>query len=125
MNGPKKSGIRLITYRAKGARNEDHSELLEMFVDLMKFKSPEVDPDPVVSKRSNSEPVSLPPPEDLESRPAHEIREILNDYASRLLAVTNEDTVASTLVFRPNTRKRSIAWFVDTNPPKNRLLVLR
>lgn len=120
-----KSGIRLITYRAKGANNEDHSELLEMFVDLMKFKSPEVDPDPVVSKRSISEPVSLPPPEDLESRPAHEIREVLNDYASRLLAVTNEDTVAKYELFSSKYSEAIYrAWFVDTNPPKNRLLGL-
>ncbi|WP_417744350.1 protein kinase domain-containing protein [Rosistilla oblonga] len=115
------AGIRLITYRSNGS---DHSELLQIFGDLMKFIPVEEDPAPIVAEHGSVVSAdSLPSPEKLEVLPAHKIRDILNGYASCLLAETNLVTVTEYEEFAKKYAEAIYrSWFVDTNPPKNRIL---
>ena len=116
------AGIRQINY----ASDNNHAELTEVFEDLLHAKSLESPAVPVVLTKVDDAVSELPQPDVLETRQAVEIRQILNSHASRILAETNEDSVAEFEKFASDYSEAIYrAWYVDVAPPKNELLGYR
>ncbi|QEL19308.1 protein kinase domain-containing protein [Limnoglobus roseus] len=112
------SGVRVIRFA-----NADRSfaELNQLIRDLVTHIPPEQTADPVApSVRSTHERLELPLPDELEKRHPEEIRELLNDAASAILAKTDE---AKYLEYEKlcSTYDSSVykAWYIRSTPPGN------
>ena len=115
-------GIRLIRYNAP---DEDHSELLEILDDLTAFVSKD-DPkeilpiSPVGFTPANRR---LPSKADLLKLDEEEIRQILNEEASRILKIVSLDTIKEYNEFSQDYDQAIYrAWYTSTEPGNNQLL---
>ena len=117
-----KQGIRLIRYNT---RDQDHSELLEMLDDLIAFVSTE-DPEelhPVSPVGFTPAKRPLPSKTDLLELDEEDIRQILNEEASRILQATSPDTVDEYNKFSQDYDQAIYrAWYTTAEPGYNRLL---
>lgn len=113
-------GIRVIHYNAPDG---NHRELEELVTDLRTFRPVDDEPLPVALVHPPAPGERLREPDELLQLSASEIRKELNAHASGLLADTNHDSVSK---FEAFSRKYSEAiyraWYVDIDPPKNRVL---
>lgn len=115
------AGIRTIAYRA---RDNDHSELISFFDDILTFLPSEQFAPPVkLSIPVNAKP-PLPEPDQLIGLPEDDdIRLILNAEATRILRDATPEAYSA---FESFSRKydQSIwrAWYVSVDPPHNKLL---
>ena len=117
-----KQGIRLIRY---GAPEADHSELLEMLDDLIAFVSRD-DPEEVPPVRPvGLTPANRPLPSkvDLLRLDEEEIRQILNEEASRILQVGSPDAFKEYNEFSQDYDQAIYrAWYTSIEPGSNQLL---
>ena len=121
-NWAETQGIRMIRYNA---RNGDHSELLELLDDLIAFISKD-DPKaiPPISPVGFS-PVNrpLPPQDDLLKLDEEDIRQILNEGASRILETLSAEAIKEYEEFAQNYDQAIYrAWYTSTEPGNNMLL---
>lgn len=79
-------GLSVVNY---STGNDDHSEVNELFADLLSYVSEDEPQWPVVSA-SSEEPLELPPPSELATRDPNEIRELLNIAANEILESRTE-----------------------------------
>ena len=117
-----KSGIRLTTYSLEG---DAHAELLEAFEDLLSYVSVDdtSELNPIAPDALDGPSRSLPAKAELLRLDAEEIREILNQEATRILA---SDSVDATKEYKHFAKEfdQAIyrAWYTSDEPDYNLLL---
>mgnify|MGYP001615022939 FL=1 len=117
-----RNGIRVIRYTAKG---DNHSELSDLFQDLLAFvpKEPDVPAQPVSLQEAPAGDEPLPFPEIVETWKADEIRRALNRQAVHLLEAGTEESYR---LYEEFCRKYDIAiyraWHTSAVAGRNQLL---
>jgi hypothetical protein len=116
------AGIRVVRYSAKGG---DHSELSELFEDLLAFVPQEPPPpsEPVSLQQISSAGRPLPPPSELATWEANEIRMALNRHAAEILLPATEESYEKYELFcREYDEAIYRAWYTSIEPGRNQLL---
>jgi len=114
-------GIRVIRYRSAGS---DHSEVNEFLSDLLKATPPEqpIAP-PVALERDAGVEQELPPPSEMTSWSAEQIRDALNKAVSKLLAHDLKDSFSEYEALRQRYDQAIYrAWYVTPDEGSNELL---
>lgn len=111
--------VRLIRYRAT---EDDHSELDEIFHDLLCFQPSDDVPPPVVLSAAQDTTGKLVAPSELAKEEAEQIREVLNKHAQSLLAHDDESAYQKYEGFYQEYDQAIYrAWYTTTAEGQNKL----
>jgi hypothetical protein len=110
-------GIRQILYQSKDGR---HQELDEFVADLARYVPVEILAEPVTPSTRRERGIHTPPPEELESMKANDIRLVLNKEAIRILGSNAADRLDQYREFWSRYEEAIYrAWSVSILPGKN------
>lgn len=113
------AGIRQIIYNAPG---NNHEELDEFFSDLRRYIPQDEPALPLIPPASGGSSVELPSPSSLSQLPANDVRQILNTYASSILATTGPGRLEAYKKFWDDYSEAIYkAWWVRPAPGHNQL----
>ena len=111
--------LRVIRYRAVG---NDHSELEELFQDLLSFQPADDTPPPIVLAAEHEVTGKLATPDELIRENPETIREVLNSHAQKLLAPDDDAAYQKFEEFCQEYDQAIYrAWYTTTASGQNRL----
>lgn len=113
-------GLRVIRYHSI---NGDHSELKQLFADLVQYVSKDTEAPPATPSVYVQKPLTLPSPSEILSLPDEEVRQLLNAQASLILQEHSEEAHAKYEEFCKNYDKAiHRSWYATADEPNNTLL---